>query len=49
MDFFFLVSAENAILYKYIIQDGRSMFRVTSEIAGNSTLNHKPRFINSFP
>lgn len=35
--YFIITSAENAASYKYIIQNGRRMFRIVSEI-GNSNL-----------
>lgn len=35
---FIIVSTENATSHKYIVQNGRSIFRTTSEIVGNSVL-----------
>jgi hypothetical protein len=35
---FIIVDAENASLHKYVLQNGRSICRTISEIAGNSVL-----------
>lgn len=46
--FFIIVSAENAVLHKYIVQNSRSMLGAISEIVGNSVLILSPNLLNDF-